>query len=340
MDSSKIASTTPPTQRIECDCDEGVPNPHPPKAVSTPNADRGIQLPDFSKKFQQLWSDARSFELKLTFPDNAAIKATQKIIFQKVPQYAAGGAISYHHLRSSLNDGLQDWVWRQLRGPPQKVADQLPQARGLRELFHAAWTANPDYQGKLPEDWRLEERISNRDTGFDATVLKNPEGKYVVAFGPTLITRDEKLDLRDVWTDLKQGAFGVPEQYREAVDLVNRLKEEGKEVAMVTRYSLGGGMASFAALHLAVPATVFNAAGLSPHAIRNVGKENVQDRQHLINNYNVAGDPLSDTDGLLDRETWGGTQLGSVTWMRSPQGLNPLQRHLGTTIDRALESYL
>ena len=122
----------------------------------------------------------------------------------------------------------------------------------------------PDGWRKVPDDELAELGIdpSELDTanGMQATIYQNADGKYVLAFRGTELDREFS---KDGWADL-QGATGASDQVHEAIDLSIKLaRAVGRENVDFTGHSLGGELASAAALATGGNAVTFNAAGLS-----------------------------------------------------------------------------
>lgn len=142
-------------------------------------------------------------------------------------------------------------------------------------------------------------------SGLDYTVFENKEtGDLVVAFSGT-----EPLSPIDWIQDIKQ-AFGHSEQYDEAIDFSRQLQSDldtyneangtNKKLTF-TGHSLGGGLATAAALATGNEAFAFEAAGLSQGTI---DKHNL-DVNHAdkVKNFNVIGEAATDSNGRQDRET-------------------------------------
>jgi hypothetical protein len=145
-----------------------------------------------------------------------------------------------------------------------------------KEKQTAAWEravlslAVYDSKDALPmsQGWTRAEKLEGipgqkKSGGFRAAVYRDPDGNYVVAFAGT----DDREDLLD---DSVQ-TFGLrSKQYDEAIRIAKEWKEkadkEGKTIEFVG-HSLGGGLASAAAIVTGEKATVFNAAGVHENTI-------------------------------------------------------------------------
>ena len=123
----------------------------------------------------------------------------------------------------------------------------------------------------IPDGWRKVDADELKKLGIDpseldtangmqATIYQNADGKYVLAFRGTELDREFS---KDGWADL-QGATGASDQVHEAIDLSIKLaRAVGRENVDFTGHSLGGELASAAALATGGNAVTFNAAGLS-----------------------------------------------------------------------------
>jgi hypothetical protein len=156
-----------------------------------------------------------------------------------------------------------------------------------------------------------------KDQGLDYKVFENTEtGDVVLAFRGT-----EPLSLED-WVEDAEQVLGNSEQYEAAINLARDLQSQldsynaanGTDKQLTfTGHSLGGGLATAAALATGNEAFAFDAAGLSQGTI-DANNLNV-DYADRITNFNVQGDFLSDkNEGLL-----GTRQYGDTVWL---EGVN------------------
>ena len=145
--------------------------------------------------------------------------------------------------------------------------------------------------------------------GLDGRLLINEtDGSIVLAF------RGSEPNYNDwVRTDFAQPVGGVPEQYKEASQMLNFLvsnTSEDKPAIKVVGHSLGGGLASYSTLNCTdvsrVTTVTYNAAGLYPD---NVNTANITQASRKINNVRVDKDVVSQT-GLLV----GNTYVVDSTW--------------------------
>ncbi len=125
----------------------------------------------------------------------------------------------------------------------------------------------------IPDGWRkvdadelkklgIDPSELNTVNGMQASVYQNADGKYVVAFRGTELGLTVE-GLKDVAADVR-GAAGVSHQVEDAINLSTKLAQAvGRENVDFTGHSLGGELASAAALATGGAAVTFNAAGLS-----------------------------------------------------------------------------
>jgi pimeloyl-ACP methyl ester carboxylesterase len=115
-------------------------------------------------------------------------------------------------------------------------------------------------------------------------------------------------ELVDWTTDIAAAMGFAPGQYADVLDFVGQVtKEAGTKFGVVlTGHSLGGGLATYAALHYDKPAIVFNAAPMGAGMLGDVG--DMSGKKSLVKNIDMKGDPAS---GL-------GGQIGPVYWLEVP----------------------
>ncbi len=144
-----------------------------------------------------------------------------------------------------------------------------PAAQGLefsetKDASDLAYKANQgeSYKFVNGEHWRVVDVQNDSNTGFRAVALQSADPtdhRVIVAFAGT----SGSLTGPDWQTDFKQAA-GLPTgQYQEAVDFANKWKATDGNNVILTGHSLGGGLASYAALKTNLHATAVNAAPLA-----------------------------------------------------------------------------
>ena len=159
----------------------------------------------------------------------------------------------------------------------------------------------PDGWRKISDDELAELGIdpSELDTkyGMQATVYQNADGKYVLAFRGTELDREPGKDLGN---DIAGGAF-TSFQVNEAINVSTKLaKAVGPENLDFTGHSLGGELASVAAIATGGQAVTFNAAGVSTTSetiargscLTNFGTQSPMDGSN-VKAYSYAYDPVN-----------------------------------------------
>lgn len=185
----------------------------------------------------------------------------------------------------------------------------------LREDFLGGHAQQNDYilallaQGAYHKNWRNiqgVERLSNKEifdlginaellndeqTGFQANICRFND-LYILCFAGTN-------DIIDFYSNIRQGLGFYESQYFQAVGLMNVLFNAVNGNTICTGHSLGGGLASIAALASQSPCIAFSPAGLAKNTINNIGIDyHVAEKmaqEGLIRYYTVQYDWL---DGL------------------------------------------
>lgn len=194
---------------------------------------------------------------------------------------------------------------------------QLGHAQDLLGLSRAALdhTTGENHRKMIPEGWREVGSDELRSMGlnpsdfgspgddFSATLYRNSDGNYVVAFEGT-----NPGDLRDIVTDAV-GAAWISRQGERAVNLGAAVKQQiarsGSSAQLeFTGWSLGGELATLAAVGTGENATTFNSAGSSGVALL-VASANRWSHggpilgSSRIDNYANVNDPLTDAEFMI-----------------------------------------
>lgn len=192
--------------------------------------------------------------------------------------------------------------------------DEIAQARTHAALAADVYNDRPN----PPAGWRtadagdlraLNLRPRDLESGaFRARVYVTGQGageRYVVAFRGTRSSEDWRANLR-------QGSGGEARHYQQAL-AIGEAVARTKAPAMLTGHSLGGGLASAAAIVSGREADTFNAAGLHPNTIGRA----LQINRSLggvgpgrVDAYHVRGEVLSGVQDGGDRVA--GWVLGGI----------------------------
>lgn len=134
--------------------------------------------------------------------------------------------------------------------------------------------------------------LEDPSTGFRAAVYQDADGHHVLAFAGSN-------DIKD-WLDNARQGVGLPAaEYNQAVALATQAKVAFGNDLAITGHSLGGGLASMAALATDTPAVTFNASGLNDATLRRLIPEGdpaalkQQAEQGLVRRYAVDGEVLT-----------------------------------------------
>ena len=141
--------------------------------------------------------------------------------------------------------------------------------------------------------WLKQHRLNQSDlqdkkSGYSATIyIDSKTGIVFIAFRGT-----EPFKIKDDITDYHNAQGQVTQQYIKAAKLGGIVANNVSGVVVFTGHSLGGGLASVAALRASEPADTFNAAGVSQGVLHGLDLRSAN-ASRLIQAYYVRGDPLT-----------------------------------------------
>lgn len=193
------------------------------------------------------------------------------------------------------------------RGPVEQAAkdlrrdmDAVERARLSKHVYADAGTPPPTGFSEVGEE-ELRKlglssgKLSPNGSSFKAAIYKtDPDvhggSKYILAFRGTTNQADWEQNAR-------QGVGAKSDYYERAMEIGKILKRSGKSFE-ITGHSLGGGMASAAALAADTTATTFDAAGLHPNTVSKTlsDKARAWDPKAMsqVEAYRVKGEMLTD----------------------------------------------
>jgi hypothetical protein len=130
------------------------------------------------------------------------------------------------------------------------------------------------------------------------------DGQFVVAFAGT-----DPTQLGDLGTDARQGLGFNSGQFEQAQSLAQKVKASVGDNVVFTGHSLGGGLASHAALSTGGTAVTFNSSGLNDNTIRRAGLDPDDAREAAENGqiraFRNHNDPLTAAQELELRFPFG-----------------------------------
>lgn len=178
--------------------------------------------------------------------------------------------------------------------------------------------------GHPPAGWRemtdqdlrdagIDPKLLKSKSGFSATLYMSDDGTVVVSYRGSDFGLDGE-SLGD-WKNNAQQALGLgADQYRQAATLAREVKAAFGDRMVVTGHSLGGGLASLAAVVTGSPGATFNAAALNDNTLRDAGLDpsvSRLDAASSIRAYSVSGDVLDSvqTPGKIIGQSALGTRV-------------------------------
>ncbi|MCS6873642.1 MAG: lipase family protein [Pyrinomonadaceae bacterium] len=211
----------------------------------------------------------------------------------------------------------------------------VPDAWGVPyyDVVSLCWLAYKENKAKVGDRWRFQTgstwTIRNvYESGPFRAVLAEQLSTELMCIAPSLVLSfsgtDELLD----WPDnISQGLTGVSGQYFRALSIA-----KSSPCQMVVGHSLGGGMASFVAIHTGKCAATVNPAalnifvGLMPNSIPNLPNlVGILKHGSRVINYVVPGEALD----ILDKVSPSMTRVGKIIHVPSSgKDLLGINKHL------------
>lgn len=221
-----------------------------------------------------------------------------------------------------------------------------PVDRDLASLAAAAYdpsTQNVGNWSRLNDQQLLDagidpDALASERSSLKAGIYTDGNGRYVLSFAGTEGFNPFNHDSRaDWWNNLVQGVGSDSVQYSQALALATDAKAAFGDDLVLTGHSLGGGLASSAAMAVDAPAVTFNPAGVHDNTLtRNspdagpdaAAQARAQAADGQVRRYVVEGEVL---DYLQDHGLTGyvmPSALGHEVTLPDPNPLNPLQNLL------------
>ncbi len=175
---------------------------------------------------------------------------------------------------------------------PSGLYDSETEGRLIGDLERAQ-IADAAYKGRTDklnlDNWKKLWEYDHEESGFRAVLFGNTKtGKVVLSFAGTKAS-----DLTGDWkANVCQGIGLKSKQYELATATAAEFKKRFGDRLEIVGHSLGGGLASAAALIYEVPATTFNPAGVHLATVARHGK-NRSAAEDLIVVYRVRGEILT-----------------------------------------------
>ena len=175
-----------------------------------------------------------------------------------------------------------------------------PTSQELAAMAQATYGTSP-----LPDGWGAASSEQLHEIGLNETMLSSPTSDFSVdvyvrefdgQMSYTIAFRGTTGSASDWSTNLRQGAGLPTDHYNRALEIGRRLTVPDGSRVTITGHSLGGGLASTAALASEIDAVTFNSAGLSTSTLNAAeriaaadGRIDIPD----IRAYFVSGEVLS-----------------------------------------------
>ncbi len=200
-----------------------------------------------------------------------------------------------------LQDGFDRATHPGDPNPPAAQGLEFSETKSASDLAYNA-KAGETYEFPDGAQWKVVDVSEDKDSGFRAIALQPTDPndtRTIVAYAGT-----DMKSVEDWVTDAKQGVGLSTKQYDEAVDFADKWKAKEGDDVILTGHSLGGGLASYAAIKTDLHATAVNSA---PLALNHLGFD-VTDA-FRITQYYVPGEALSVVNDVNDFDVRPGVNI-------------------------------
>lgn len=266
----------------------------------------------------QFQADVRRFALDKTL-DGARTVGTTTVELTNQGVDLAGRGID------ALQNGFDRFTHPGDPNPPAAQGLEFAETKGASSLAYDAELGDK-YEFPDGKQWEVVDVLENEGTfenGFRGIALRNGD-EVIVAFAGT-----DPLSLGDIGTDILQAAGFAPPQYQMAADFAEKWANQvGSDNVTLTGHSLGGGLASYAAIENDLHATTVNAA---PLALSNIGgsifDSDVRNNPN-ITNYYVPNEVLTALDIANGLDFRPGNKIAVQGASSTINPLSPIKNHM------------
>ena len=283
-------------------------------AVATVNATEHAAVKTFNFE-----ADVTKFALQKTFAGAKAVGSTTVDLAGKGVDLTKKGL-------SAIGSGFDRLTHPGDPNPPAAQGLQFSETKSATNLAYDA-KQGETYRFPNGEQWKVVDVSEDKSSGFRAIALQSTDPndrRTIVAFAGT----DPKSG-KDWITDAGQGLGFQTKQYGEAVEFAQKWQGKEGDNVILTGHSLGGGLASYAAIKTGLNATALNSAPLAVNHLGGNPLSSAVRHPSNITQYYVPGEILTNIDGLNPLDVRPGN---SIAVQGKYSNLNPasvILNHMG-----------
>jgi RHS repeat-associated protein len=228
-------------------------------------------------------------------------------------------------------------LWDNRRDKDQGGPSTKPNRRQSAAMSKHAYGGEYAKQTRVRGGWRPSNRkVSgvqdlDKSNGFKGELFEKVVGSETIAYCYAFAGTENGTD----WLQNALQLFGESGQYDEAVYNANLLSTYLNAPLSFTGHSLGGGLASLAALVTGNSAITFNAAGISNGTLRAYGV--LGSSQNNIDAYVIRGEPVN-----VLQKCFGLNQAAGNMHLRTSTviTINPINLHSIDTVIKTLDNQI